>query len=33
MRAVKQEKHTKFVKEKEMNSFSVSAKTGDSVIF
>jgi hypothetical protein len=28
---VKQEKHNKFVKEKEMSSFNVSAKTGETV--
>jgi hypothetical protein len=31
MRAVKQEKHNKFVKDKEMQSFMISAKTGESV--
>jgi Ras-related protein Rab-28 len=33
LRAVKQDKHNKFVKEKEMSSFNVSAKTGETVIF
>lgn len=32
MRAVKQEKHNKFVKDKDMQSFMISAKTGESVI-
>ncbi len=32
MRAVKQEKHTKFTKEKDIQSFSVSAKSGETVI-
>jgi Ras-related protein Rab-28 len=31
MRAVKQEKHNKFVKDKDIQSFNISAKTGDSV--
>ena len=31
MRAVKQEKHTKFTKEKDIQSFSVSAKSGETV--
>ncbi len=31
MRAVKHEKHTKFMKEKGMHSFTISAKTGESV--
>ena len=31
MRAVKADKHAKFAKEKEMASFNVSARTGESV--
>ena len=31
LRAVKEDKHNKFAKEKEMHSFKVSAKTGESV--
>ena len=31
LRAVKQEKHSKFASEKKMQSFSVSARTGESV--
>jgi hypothetical protein len=32
LRAVKAERHTKFAKEKGMNSYLVSARTGESVI-
>ncbi len=31
LRAVKEDKHNKFAKEKDMHSFKVSAKTGESV--